>query len=374
VRISLDRLTKRFGGAVAVDGLSLDIHPGELVSLVGGSGCGKTTTLRMVAGFERPDAGEIRFGDRVVNEVPPRQRGVGIVFQSYALFPTMTVAENIAFGPRVAKWPAAKARARVAEMVELTRLRGLEDRYANQLSGGQQQRVALARALARRPEILLLDEPLSALDAKIRLQLRGEIRKIQQDLGITTVYVTHDQEEALSIADRIAVMRAGRVEQVGRPQEIYGRPRTDFVADFIGISNILDCRVASAREGAVEWEGARLHATLDGVRDGDRVLVSVRPEKLELLGGRAPDDGRNRVEGVLEVVTFLGPIVRLEVAVRGRPFWVDVPAGRAVALARKDPVTLAWAPGDAVVIAPTEPPPISGVDSTSYDIRARCVP
>jgi putative spermidine/putrescine transport system ATP-binding protein len=374
VRISLDRLTKRFGGAVAVDGLSLDIHPGELVSLVGGSGCGKTTTLRMVAGFERPDAGEIRFGDRVVNEVPPRRRGVGIVFQSYALFPTMTVAENIAFGPRVAKWPAAKARARVAEMVELTRLRGLEDRYANQLSGGQQQRVALARALARRPEILLLDEPLSALDAKIRLQLRGEIRKIQQDLGITTVYVTHDQEEALSIADRIAVMRAGRVEQVGRPQEIYGRPRTDFVADFIGISNILDCRVASAREGAVEWEGARLHATLDGVRDGDRVLVSVRPEKLELLGGRAPDDGRNRVEGVLEVVTFLGPIVRLEVAVRGRPFWVDVPADRAVALARNDPVTLAWAPGDAVVIAPTEPPPISGVDSTSYDIRARCVP
>jgi putative spermidine/putrescine transport system ATP-binding protein len=351
VRISLDRLTKRFGGAVAVDGLSLDIHPGELVSLVGGSGCGKTTTLRMIAGFERPDAGEIRFGDRVVNEVPPRRRGVGIVFQSYALFPTMTVAENIAFGLRVAKWPAAKARARVAEMVELTRLRGLEDRYANQLSGGQQQRVALARALARRPEILLLDEPLSALDAKIRLRLRGEIRKIQQDLGITTVYVTHDQEEALSIADRIAVMRAGHVEQVGRPQEIYGRPRTDFVADFIGISNILDCRVASAREGTVEWEGARLHATLDGVRDGDRVLVSVRPEKLELAGGRAPGDGRNRVEGVLEVVTFLGPIVRLEVAVRGRPFWVDLPAGRALTLARKDAVTLAWAPGDAVVIA-----------------------
>ena len=351
MRIGLDRLTKRFGGAVAVDGLSLDIHPGELVSLVGGSGCGKTTTLRMIAGFERPDAGEIRFGDRVVNEVPPRRRGVGIVFQSYALFPTMTVAENIAFGLRVAKWPAAKARARVAEMIELTRLRGLENRYANQLSGGQQQRVALARALARRPEILLLDEPLSALDAKIRLRLRGEIRKIQQDLGITTVYVTHDQEEALSIADRIAVMRAGRVEQVGRPQEIYGRPRTDFVADFIGISNILDCRVASAREGAVEWEGARLHATLDGLRDGDRVLVSVRPEKLELADGRTPDDGRNRVEGVLEVVTFLGPIVRLEVAVRGRPFWVDLPAGRAVSLARKDAVTLVWAPGDAVVIA-----------------------
>ena len=353
MRISLDRLTKRFGRAVAVDGLSLDIRPGELVSLVGGSGCGKTTTLRMIAGFERPDAGEIRFGDRVVNDVPPRRRGVGIVFQSYALFPTMTVAENIAFGLRVARWPTAEVRARVAEMVELTRLRSLEDRYANQLSGGQQQRVALARALARRPEILLLDEPLSALDAKIRLRLRGEIRKIQQDLGITTIYVTHDQEEALSIADRIAVMRAGRVEQVGHPREIYGSPRTDFVADFIGISNILDCRVASAREGAVEWEGARFRATLDGVRDGDRVLVSVRPEKLELAGAGAPDDGRNRVEGVLEVVTFLGPFVRLEVAVRGRPFWVDVPSGEAVALERKKPVTLAWAPGDAVVIAAT---------------------
>src|SRR5204863_4752229 len=305
MRITLRDVTKRFGTSTAVDGLSLEIAPGELVALVGGSGCGKTTTLRLVAGFERPDAGEVRFDGRVVNDVAPRRRSVGIVFQSYALFPTMTVAENIVFGPRVARWPAPKVRARVAEMVALTHLHGLEERYANQLSGGQQQRVALARALAKSPEILLLDEPLSALDAKIRLRLRGEIRKIQQDLGITTVYVTHDQEEALSIADRIAVMRAGRVEQVGRPQEIYGRPRTDFVADFIGISNILDCRVASAREGAVEWEGARLHATLDGLRDGDRVLVSVRPEKLELADGRTPDDGRNRVEGVLEVVTFL---------------------------------------------------------------------
>src|SRR5438874_140948 len=351
MRITLRGVTKRFGASTAVDGLSLEIAPGELVALVGGSGCGKTTTLRLVAGFERPDAGDVCFDDRVVNDVPPARRGVGIVFQSYALFPTMTVADNIAFGLRVARWAPPRIRERVDELLGLMHLDGLGGRYANQLSGGQQQRVALARALARRPEILLLDEPLSALDAKIRLRLRAEIRKVQQDLGITTVYVTHDQEEALSIADRIAVMRAGRVEQVGRPQEIYGRPRTDFVADFIGISNILDCRVASAREGAVEWEGARLHATLDGLRDGDRVLVSVRPEKLELAGGRAPDDGRNRVEGVLEVVTFLGPIVRLEVAVRGRPFWVDVPAGRAVTLARKDAVTLAWAPGDAVVIA-----------------------
>src|SRR5919197_3516635 len=279
MRITLREVTKRFGAATAVDGLSLEIAPGELVALVGGSGCGKTTTLRLVAGFERPDTGEVRFDDRVVNDVPPARRGVGIVFQSYALFPTMTVAENIAFGLRVAGWPALKTYERVAEMVALSRLGGLEGRYANQLSGGQQQRVALARALARRPEILLLDEPLSALDAKIRLRLRGEIRKIQQGLGITTLYVTHDQEEALSIADRIAVMRNGRIEQVGRPEEIYARPRTDFVADFIGVSNLLACRVVSAREGVVEWEGERLRIALDLDGYGGGGPLAVPPAK-----------------------------------------------------------------------------------------------
>jgi len=353
VRISLDRLTKRFGASVAVDGLSLEIGAGELVSLVGGSGCGKTTTLRVIAGFERPDAGEVRFDGRVVNDVPPRRRSVGVVFQSYALFPTMTVAENIAFGPRVARWPAPKVHARVAEMVALTHLHGLEERYANQLSGGQQQRVALARALAKSPEILLLDEPLSALDAKIRLRLRGEIRKIQQDLGITTVYVTHDQEEALSIADRIAVMRKGRIEQVGRPEEIYARPRTDFVADFIGVSNLLACRVVSARDGVVEWEGERLRIALNGGQDGERVLLSLRPEKLAVVAERAPDDGRNRLHGVLEVVTFLGPFVRVELTVHGRPLWADVPHATGAILERKKPVTLAFAPDACVVIAAT---------------------
>src|SRR2546426_1521633 len=234
-------------------------------------------------------------------------------------------------------------------MVALTRLGDLEGRYANQLSGGQQQRVALAR----RPEILLLDEPLSALDAKIRLRLRGEIRRIQQDLGITTLYVTHDQEEALSIADRIAVMRNGRIEQVGRPEEIYARPRTDFVADFIGISNLLACRVVSAREGVVDWEGERLRITLDPGRDGEGILLALRPEKLAVVAERAPDDGRNRLHGVLEVVTFLGPFVRLEVTVHGRPLWVDAPHATGVALERKKPVTLAFAPDDGVVIAAT---------------------
>src|SRR5213080_895600 len=325
MRITLRDVSKRFGTSTAVDGLSLEIAPGELVALVGGSGCGKTTTLRLVAGFERPDAGDVCFDDRVVNDVPPARRGVGIVFQSYALFPTMTVADNIAFGLRVARWAPPRIRERVEELLALMHLEGLGGRYANQLSGGQQQRVALARALARRPEILLLDEPLSALDAKIRLRLRGEIRRIQQDLGITTVYVTHDQEEALSIADRIAVMRKGRIEQVGRPEEIYARPRTDFVADFIGVSNLLACRVVSAREGIVDWEGERLRIALDLDGYGEGILLALRPEKLAVVAERAPEDGRNRLQGVLEVVTFLGPFVRLEVTVHGRPLWVDAP-------------------------------------------------
>jgi putative spermidine/putrescine transport system ATP-binding protein len=352
MNIALRDVTKSFGLARAVDALSLDIGQGELVSLVGGSGCGKTTTLRMIAGFERPDAGEIAFDGRRVNEVPPRERGVGIVFQSYALFPTMSIAENIAFGLRVARWPAAQIRARVAEMVELTRLGGLEGRYPNQLSGGQQQRVALARALARRPGILLLDEPLSALDAKIRLRLRGELRRIQQDLGITTVYVTHDQEEALSIADRIAVMADGRIEQVGRPEEIYGAPRTEFVADFIGTANLLTCRVVSAADGLVDWAGFTLRVSPSGLRDGADVVISVRPEKLTVADGTSVPTTDNRLEGVVEVTTFLGPVVRAEVVVAGHSFYVDVPHARAQTFARHKRLTLTFSPADCVVIAP----------------------
>ena len=350
MNIVLRDVRKRFAGATAVDGLSLDIRPGELVSLVGGSGCGKTTTLRMIAGFETPDSGDILFDGRVVNGVSPRKRGLGIVFQSYALFPTMTVGENIAFGLRIARWPDAKIRARVAEMLELTGLRGLEARYANQLSGGQQQRVALARALARQPAALLLDEPLSALDAKIRLRLRAEIRKLQQDLGVTTLYVTHDQEEALSLADRLAVMRGGRIEQLGRPEEVYGRPRTGFVADFIGISNLVPCRVVSAADGVLDWEGRRLRAACDGVADGAAVTLAVRPEKLHVLADTVAANGGNRLDGVVDVVTFLGAIVRLQVSVQGRPFWVDVPHAQAAALPRKTRVALTWRPEDGVVL------------------------
>jgi putative spermidine/putrescine transport system ATP-binding protein len=350
MRISLREITKRFGAATAVDRLSLEIAPGELVALVGGSGCGKTTTLRLIAGFERPDAGEVRFDDRIVNDVPPARRGVGIVFQSYALFPTMTVAENIAFGLRVARWREPRIRERVDELLALMHLDGLGGRYANQLSGGQQQRVALARALARRPEILLLDEPLSALDAKIRLRLRAEIRKIQQDLGVTTLYVTHDQEEALSLADRLAVMRGGRIEQLGRPEEVYGRPRTGFVADFIGVSNLVPCRVVSAAEGVLDWDGVRLRATCTGTRDGAAVTLAVRPEKLNVLAEPASANGGNRLVGVVDVVTFLGAVVRLQISVQGRPFWVDVPHAQAATLPRKTRVALTWRPEDGVVL------------------------
>jgi putative spermidine/putrescine transport system ATP-binding protein len=346
VRISLRDVSKRFGVATAVDRLSLDIAEGELVSFVGGSGCGKTTTLRMIAGFERPDAGDVLFDEARMNDVPPRRRDVGIVFQSYALFPTMTVAQNIAFGLRVARWPEAKIRDRVAEMVALTHLGGLESRYANQLSGGQQQRVALARALARQPGILLLDEPLSALDAKIRQRLRTEIRKIQQDLGVTTIYVTHDQEEALSIADRIAVMRDGRIEQIGPPEQVYAAPRTDFVADFIGISNLLDCGVVSP-DGVVDWQGERFRVDLPAGA-GERVTVSLRPEKLAI--GASRSGTAKHLNAIVEVPTFLGPIVRLEVTVQGRPLWVDVTHREARGLERKKPVVLSFEPADAVVI------------------------
>ncbi len=350
-RIVLRDLTKRFGAVTAVERLSLEIAEGELVTLVGGSGCGKTTTLRMIAGFETPDAGEVVVDGRVMNPVPPQRRGIGIVFQSYALFPTMRVWENVAFGLRVARWPEAEVRERVKELLDLVKLTGMEGRYPHQLSGGQQQRVALARALARKPGILLLDEPLSALDAKIRASLRAEIRKIQQEVGITTVYVTHDQEEALSISDRIVVMRDGLIEQVGRPVEIYARPLTRFVADFIGVSNLLDCQIVSPAEGTVEWEGhlLKVGGPLSGSR-GERVWVSIRPEKLAFTDPAGASPAGSRLTGQVEVITFLGATVRLEVSVSGHAVWVDLPTDHTGPLKRKAKVVLTFTPADCIVI------------------------
>src|SRR5215813_2664798 len=239
------------GGVRAVDTIEIDIRQGEFFSLLGPSGCGKTTTLRMVAGFETPSAGAIRINGQDVTRLRPNQRNVGMVFQSYALFPNMTVAGNVGFGLRVANKPAAEIAARVEEMLKLIKLPTLGGRYPYQLSGGQQQRVALARALAIKPQVLLLDEPLSALDAKIRVSLREEIRSLQRSLGITTIYVTHDQEEALSMSDRIVVMNEGRVEQIGTPFEIYNFPRTRFVASFVGTLNLLKGKIIDAAGGRI---------------------------------------------------------------------------------------------------------------------------
>ena len=249
MEISIREVVKRFGAVTAVDRADLAVHDGELFTLLGPSGCGKTTLLRLLAGFYQPDAGEIRFGDRVVSGLPPYERNIGMVFQNYALWPHMTVAGNVAYGLKLRKLGATEVAARLAEGLRKVNLTGFEARYPGQLSGGQQQRVALARALVLNPDILLLDEPLSNLDAKIRVQVRAEIRKLQRELGITTIYVTHDQEEALSLSDRVAVMKDGRVLQVGAPKELYERPRTRFVADFVGTNNLVPGRV-SGRAGA----------------------------------------------------------------------------------------------------------------------------
>ena len=260
MRVVLKGISKVFGKLRAVDDVSLEIGDGDFFTLLGPSGCGKTTLLRVIAGFYPPDGGEVYFGEKLVNDVPPHRRETGMVFQNYALFPHLTVRENIAYGLKVRKVGRAEMDARIGEMIRSVRLEGLEKRFPSQLSGGQQQRVALARALVISPQILLMDEPLSNLDAKLRVAMREEIRRIQRELGITTIYVTHDQEEAMAVSDRIAILNLGRLEQLGSPGEIYFRPRSRFAADFMGGSNILEIRVLSYDETA-----SRLRAEVNGV-------------------------------------------------------------------------------------------------------------
>jgi len=310
--LEIDHLQKRFARTTAVEQVHLEVTRGEFVSFLGPSGCGKTTTLRIIAGFESPSSGAIRLDGVDITHRPPHQRNVGMVFQSYALFPNMTVAQNVGFGLKVAKKPTAEITQRVEEMLHLIKLPALGNRYPYQLSGGQQQRVALARALAIRPQVLLLDEPLSALDAKIRVSLRLEIRSIQRELGITTIYVTHDQEEALSLSDRIVVMSEGRVEQIGTPFEIYNFPRTAFVASFVGTLNILRGQVADPAHGRILVDGQEVFASrgLERARTGDAVTVALRPEIVSL--GEVAGNG-NRMRGTVEDVNFLGSIVRIRV-------------------------------------------------------------
>ena len=310
--LSIQHVKKAFGDTTVVQDFNLDVGTGEFVSFLGPSGCGKTTVLRMVAGFEEPSAGSIAIAGKDVTRLKPNQRNIGMVFQAYALFPNLTVAQNIAFGLKVAGMPRADTDARVAEMLNLIKLPQFGDRYPYQLSGGQQQRVALARAIAPKPKLLLLDEPLSALDAKVRVSLRDEIRSIQKELGITTVFVTHDQEEALSISDRIVVMYGGKAEQVGTPFEIYNRPATKFVANFVGTLNVLEGTVTDASAGKVKVGAGEvlLKGKLNGSKAGDTLSLALRPEAIS-LGKQAGRDAT--LGGEISEVSFLGSVIRVRV-------------------------------------------------------------
>lgn len=309
--LTLTGIQKRFGTTVAVEDFNLSATRGEFVSFLGPSGCGKTTTLRMIAGFEVPTAGTIVVDGGDITHRPPNKRNVGMVFQSYALFPNMTVAQNVGFGLRVRKRPADQIKKRVSELLDLIHLPDKAGQFPYQLSGGQQQRVALARALAFEPEVLLLDEPLSALDAKIRVTLRQEIRAIQRQLGITTVYVTHDQEEALSLSDRVVVMSQGRVEQIGTPFEIYNFPTTRFVASFVGQLNVLPAKVVDAASGRLTVAGQEVRlARAVAAPAGSTIALALRPEMVALGDG---PDGSNRVHGTVADVSFLGAIVRMRI-------------------------------------------------------------
>jgi thiamine transport system ATP-binding protein len=353
--VELDGVTKRYGDTAAVDDVSLRVREGEFFTLVGPSGCGKTTTLRLIAGFEEPTAGTVRFAGESVAGVPPEDRDVGVVFQNYALFPHMTVGENVGYGLNFADPPEGITRdERVAELLELVDLPDAADREPESLSGGQRQRVAMARALAPGPDLLLLDEPMSALDARLRERLRVQVREIQSELGITTVYVTHDQEEALAISDRVAVMRGGTPEQVASPRTVYREPATRFVAEFVGDNNVFagqvrdvegadqaDAGDAPARTAAVDVAGEILRVAVDpetAVAVGDRLTFCVRPEYLRI------GEGESRLAATVASAEFLGETTRVTLS------WV----GRDLAVRTRDPlsgeVVVGFDPEDAHVI------------------------
>ncbi len=336
VGVRLSGLTRRYGDVLALDGLDLDIAGGEFLALLGPSGCGKTTALRSIAGFERPDAGQVLIGGRDVTGTPPAKRGTGMVFQAYSLFPNLTAAENVGYGLQVRRRPAKERQARAAELLELVGLADRGGRYPHQLSGGQQQRVALARALAVAPQVLLLDEPLSALDAQVRVQLREEIRRIQLELGTTTVFVTHDQAEALSVADRVAVLRAGRLEQVATPDELYSRPSTAFVARFVGTTSAVPAAVRA--DGAVDLLGTT-RPVAGPVPAGD-VVALLRPEQVLV---RADE----RATGRVVARTFSGGTTRITAA---------LPDGTEVAADVVSTESTHLVPGTAVDVSPTDRP------------------
>ncbi len=350
--MSLTGVQKAYGAQVVVKDFNLSVERGELVTFLGPSGCGKTTTLRMIAGFDAPTEGSIRIDGADVTRLRPNRRAIGMVFQAYALFPNMTVARNIGFGLKVSGKPAAEIKARVDEMLAMIKLTELAGRFPYQLSGGQQQRVSLARALAPNPKILLLDEPLSALDARIRAALRDDIRALQRQLGATTIFVTHDQEEALSISDRIVVMNEGAIEQIGSPSDIYNRPRTRFVASFVGTLNTLEGVVVDPAAGAIRIGQAivRGRGAIEGAKAGETRALALRPEALRV--GLAEGDA-NALEGLIEDVTFLGAVVRLRVRLDDATLLVDTFNSSAASLpARGEGVVIGFNRDDLIVLDP----------------------
>jgi len=320
--LTLSNISKEFSGTTVVQYFNLEVEQGEFVSFLGPSGCGKTTTLRMVAGFEIPTRGTITINGVDITNNPPNGRNVGMIFQAYALFPNMTVAQNIGFGLRIRKESESLIKERVAEMLSLIHLESKADSYPYQLSGGQQQRVALGRALANQPQVLLLDEPLSALDAKIRVQLRSEIRAIQKKLGITAIFVTHDQEEALSISDRIVVMYEGKIEQVGSPFEVYNFPKTAFVANFVGTLNTASAEVVDPVKGILNMDGVQFVSAenLQNRKKGDAIKFSIRPERFSFASEIKKD---NVLDCTIENITFLGSVVRIRVKIGNTKFNMD---------------------------------------------------
>ena len=362
VDVRLDHITKRFHEVVAVDDLTLEIERGEFFSMLGPSGCGKTTTLRMIGGFEEATAGTIYLGDADVTGLPPFKRDVNTVFQNYALFPHLNVYENVAFGLRRRKASDSDIKTRVAAMLELVELPGYETRKPSQLSGGQQQRVALARALINQPRVLLLDEPLGALDLKLRKQMQLELKRIQTEVGITFIYVTHDQEEAMTMSDRIAVMRAGRIEQLGNPEQLYERPKTAFVAGFLGVSNLLEGEVAGHDGQLVTVrmpDGALLRAPGDGVASSGPVRIGVRPEKLRVEAGAeaGTSNGLNALVGTVLDSSYIGVSTQYLVQTEGHRMIVYAQnldtAGASELLADGQRVALTWKPQHTFVISGT---------------------
>ena len=322
--LRLENLTKQFGTLTAVDHVNLEIEEGEFICFLGPSGCGKTTVLRMITGFETVTEGKVIFDGKVINDLIPQKREFGIVFQSYALFPNMTVEENITFGLRVRKVPKKVIAKRLDQMLDLVGLRDWRSLYPAQLSGGQQQRVALVRALAPDPQVLLLDEPLSALDAKIRVRLRAEVKRLQQELRKTMIYVTHDQEEALSIADKVVVMEKGQFRQVGKPIHIYQCPNSSFVADFVGTSNFFKGYRAEDRVKTEKWE---FRISQRGTSSAEEVFLAIRPEKIEVFKYGDPQkdiEPLNLMTGQIDVITFLGAAVRLVINMGGEEVIADV--------------------------------------------------